>query len=112
MNPAHAHRCSSAVRLFAPIAAAAVIAACAGAPARPEAGVEPAAGRGITATADRAVDAVAGLPAGDGRELLRRACTGCHDLGGLWAYQGYYDEARWRGLVDTMIAHGADLNET
>jgi virginiamycin B lyase len=52
------------------------------------------------------------LPAGEGRAIVEQACTGCHNLEGLWAYQGYYDERRWRGLVDTMIAHGAELNET
>lgn len=50
------------------------------------------------------------LPAGAGREILTRDCTGCHDLNGLWAYQGYYDEARWRDMIATMVAHGADLD--
>jgi hypothetical protein len=44
--------------------------------------------------------------------LLGRACTGCHDLNGLWAYRGYYNEQRWRSLVETMIAHGARVDET
>jgi hypothetical protein len=33
-------------------------------------------------------------------------------LGGLAPFRGYYDAARWRRLVDTMIAHGAKLDET
>ncbi|HEX6998750.1 MAG TPA: cytochrome c [Gammaproteobacteria bacterium] len=56
--------------------------------------------------------ATRGLPPGEGRAILARACVGCHDLGGLSAYRGYYDAARWRGLVETMIAHGAQLDET
>ena len=52
------------------------------------------------------------LPAGRGREILEAECIGCHNLGGLWAYKGYYNEQRWRGLVETMIAHGANLDET
>jgi mono/diheme cytochrome c family protein len=50
------------------------------------------------------------LPPGEGADLVAKACTGCHDLGGLWAYQGYYDAPRWRGLVATMVSHGADLD--
>jgi hypothetical protein len=53
-----------------------------------------------------------GLPPGPGAATLARACTGCHNLEGLWAYQGYYNEQRWRSLVESMIAHGAQLNET
>lgn len=52
------------------------------------------------------------LPPGRGRSILEAECTGCHNLGGLWAYQGYYTRERWRGLVETMIAHGANLDET
>lgn len=50
------------------------------------------------------------LPPGAGRAILQADCTSCHDLGGLWAYKGFYDEQRWRDLVETMIAHGAQLN--
>ncbi|HEY8520953.1 MAG TPA: hypothetical protein VIN61_12795 [Gammaproteobacteria bacterium] len=52
------------------------------------------------------------LPPGEGRDILARACVDCHNLEGLSAYAGYYDAARWRGLVETMIAHGAELDET
>jgi len=50
------------------------------------------------------------LPPGAGAQILAESCTVCHDLGGLYAYQGYYDERRWRGLVETMISHGADVD--
>ncbi|MBN1239111.1 MAG: hypothetical protein JXB36_11450 [Gammaproteobacteria bacterium] len=89
-------RRSSAVRALVVVGAAVSAASCA------TSSVEP----GDGAAAERP------LPAGHGRAILRRACTGCHDLEGLWVYQGYYDAPRWRGLVETMIAHGADLNET
>jgi hypothetical protein len=77
--------------------------------AAPSAGSPP-----LSPDEEAALVALAGgdLPPGEGRSILARRCTGCHNLGGLWAYQGYYDEARWRGLVQTMIAHGANLNET
>lgn len=51
------------------------------------------------------------LPAGEGRVVLLRACTNCHDLAGLSAYKGYYDGERWRALIDTMVSHGAELDE-
>lgn len=51
------------------------------------------------------------LPAGVGREILERECKGCHDLGGLWAYQGYYNESRWHDMIVTMVGHGADLDQ-
>lgn len=50
------------------------------------------------------------LPAGAGRAELVRACTTCHDLGGLEAYKGYYDDAKWRDMVLTMVDHGAELD--
>lgn len=64
-----------------------------------------------TALPERQADETV-LPPGTGRAILEAECTSCHDLGGLWAYQGYYDEALWRGLVETMIAHGAALDES
>lgn len=50
------------------------------------------------------------LPEGEGVELVRAACTGCHDLAGLRAYQGYWNEARWRSMVTTMVRNGAELD--
>ncbi len=51
------------------------------------------------------------LPAGEGRDVLEQACTGCHDLDGLSAYRGYYDESRWRTMISTMVSYGAELDE-
>lgn len=52
------------------------------------------------------------LPAGDGLGLLQRACTRCHDLTGLPAYKGYWNRDRWRSMVQTMVANGAQLGES
>jgi hypothetical protein len=52
------------------------------------------------------------LPPGEGRLLVERACTGCHDLAGLAAYRGYWNRERWAAMVATMIEHGAALGET
>lgn len=60
-----------------------------------------------SAAAERASDRP--LPAGPGLAILGRGCTGCHDLNGLWAYQGYWDEGRWRDMIATMIGHGAEI---
>lgn len=49
------------------------------------------------------------LPAGAGRELLEVACTRCHDLRGLQAYQGYWNRRRWTTMVETMMRNGAVL---
>jgi mono/diheme cytochrome c family protein len=68
--------------------------------------VSPADASGALAAAAADLD----LPSGEGAGLVAQACTGCHDLGGLWAYRGYYDEPRWRGLVATMVSHGAQLD--
>ncbi len=49
--------------------------------------------------------------AADGRAILDRACTSCHDLGGLDAYKGYWGEPQWRDMVATMRDHGAVLDD-
>lgn len=88
------------MRRFASLAAAVVLGACAAGPPRAPSGDGRAAGAASVA-----------LPAGAGREILERKCTGCHDLGGLRAYRGYYNEARWRDMIVTMVGHGAELDE-
>jgi hypothetical protein len=47
----------------------------------------------------------------DGRALLERACTSCHDLGGLEGFKGYWGEPQWRDMVATMRDHGAVLSD-
>lgn len=50
------------------------------------------------------------LPEGSGRTLISQVCTKCHDLKGLSAYKGYWNQERWSAMVEIMINHGADLN--
>jgi cytochrome c5 len=47
------------------------------------------------------------LPAGAGRDVLIRACIGCHDLGGLPLFKGYFSRDDWHSLLVTMVEHGA-----
>jgi hypothetical protein len=58
-----------------------------------------------------AQDAGIELPAGAGRGILLRDCLGCHDLGGLELFRGYYTRDDWRTLILTMASHGATINE-
>lgn len=49
------------------------------------------------------------LPDSEGRDLVLRACTKCHELGGLSAYRGYWDRAQWKEMVIGMVKNGAEL---
>jgi len=51
------------------------------------------------------------LPPGPGRELMLRACVGCHDLGGLDLFAAFFSRAEWHELVTTMVTHGAELSD-
>ena len=51
------------------------------------------------------------LPEGEGKVILLRACTACHDLGGLKLFKGYYTEELWRELVVDMVKVGAQVKE-
>jgi hypothetical protein len=50
------------------------------------------------------------LPPGDGRGILLGECLGCHDLGGLTLFSGFYRRDDWRVLVQTMVTHGATID--
>jgi len=50
------------------------------------------------------------LPPGAGRNILLNACLGCHDLGGLVLFDGFYTRERWQELVLTMVAQGASVD--
>lgn len=50
------------------------------------------------------------LPQAEGRELILRACTSCHTLEGVPAYQKYWGFERWLPMVENMVEHGAKLN--
>ncbi len=49
------------------------------------------------------------LPESSGRELVLRACTKCHELGGLSAYKGYWGLPQWKAMVEGMVKNGAEL---
>ena len=51
------------------------------------------------------------LPEGEGKVILERACTACHDLSGLKDFKGYYTEELWRELILDMVKVGAQLKE-
>ena len=49
-------------------------------------------------------------PTPDAAAVLERACTVCHDLGGLSAYSGSWGEEEWRSMVETMVSYGARVS--
>jgi hypothetical protein len=56
-------------------------------------------------------DVQANLPEGEGKAILIRACTTCHDLEGLKLFKGYYTEENWRELIVDMVRVGAKVKE-
>ena len=71
---------------------------CASRPAEPAIATEPVVVSGIE------------LPPGAGQTVLTNACLGCHDLGGLQLFKGFYNRSSWRDLVLTMRANGAQVS--
>jgi mono/diheme cytochrome c family protein len=51
------------------------------------------------------------LPEGEGKAILLRACTTCHDLEGLKLFKGYYTEQNWRELIVDMVRVGAKVKD-
>jgi hypothetical protein len=49
------------------------------------------------------------LPQSKGRDLVLRACTRCHELGGLSAYEDYWRFPQWKAMVENMVKNGAVL---
>lgn len=49
------------------------------------------------------------LPEGEGKALVLRACTQCHELAGLAGYKGYWNRAKWKEMVVGMVKHGSPL---
>jgi hypothetical protein len=62
-----------------------------------------------TSGAVRRFDPNIDLPQSSGVELVLRACTGCHELGGLSAYKGYWNRDQWMEMVVGMVKNGAEL---
>jgi mono/diheme cytochrome c family protein len=75
------------------------------------------AGQGETGQADAGLadaglaDAGLALPPGEGRGILERQCLSCHELEALALFSGFYDRERWRSLVITMRANGAEVDD-
>ncbi len=72
------------------------------------------AGRASAPTTDEAAlpaqDPGVELPSGAGRELLLSRCLGCHNLGGLELFADFYTREDWLMLLETMVAHGAQVD--
>ncbi len=64
---------------------------------------------GATASADAAVADSPLLPAGEGRALTLRVCSGCHPVDQVADEQ--LDLDGWTNLVDDMAAQGADASD-
>ena len=50
------------------------------------------------------------LPEGRGREILVASCLGCHPLGALALFKGYYTRDSWLSLLLTMQENGAEVD--
>lgn len=57
-----------------------------------------------------ALEVAEAAPGDNGRNLVQRACTVCHDLSGLGVYRDFWGRDEWRSMVETMVAYGAQLN--
>ena len=47
------------------------------------------------------------LPEAPGRDVVVKACTGCHTAGHFTQHQ--YSKEDWKATVETMIMYGADV---
>ena len=47
------------------------------------------------------------LPDGEGKELVVKACTGCHGAENFTAKRNSNED--WKAVVDTMIGYGAEI---
>lgn len=45
-----------------------------------------------------------------GRALILRSCTMCHELAGLAGYKGYWGFPQWKEMVEGMVKNGAVLS--
>lgn len=49
------------------------------------------------------------LPDGDGKDVVVKACTSCHDADNFTSKK--HTKAEWKEVVDTMIAYGAEISD-
>jgi cytochrome c5 len=47
----------------------------------------------------------------EGKIILDKACTVCHDLKEVEKFKGFYKREDWQDVVTTMIKYGADVKE-
>ena len=77
-------------------------------PAFPQIAVATIAAVGLGAVSALVTPAIAQLPDGKGKELVRNACIDCHDLSPITS--AGYSRAQWEMIVQTMRDMGANLN--
>lgn len=65
----------------------------------------------VMATSARAAGPEDDLPDGEGKKILVRSCTSCHELTEVTKFRGYYDRKQWRDIVVTMMEYGAPVDE-
>lgn len=58
----------------------------------------------FSAPSAKAQDAT--LPDGEGKDLVQKVCTACHDVG--TATSENHTAAEWKSVVDTMVSRGAE----
>ena len=51
------------------------------------------------------------LPDGEGKKILEKSCTTCHDLTEITKLRGFYTRAQWRDVVVTMKEYGATVDD-
>ncbi len=49
------------------------------------------------------------LPDGDGKDVVVKACTSCHDADNFTSKK--HTKAEWKEVVDTMVAYGAEVTD-
>ena len=47
----------------------------------------------------------------EGKIILDKACTVCHDLKEVEKFKGFYKREDWQDVVITMVKYGADVKE-
>lgn len=57
------------------------------------------------------VTAADDLPDGEGKKILEKSCTTCHDLTEVTKLRGFYTRAQWRDVVVTMKEYGATIDD-
>jgi cytochrome c5 len=91
------------------LAAAGLLAVCAGFPAASQVPAAPPAQAPAPSPAAPAPSAAAAAPGGETLTLMQTVCANCHELSVVTDQRKSRDE--WNTTVNTMIAHGAPLTD-